>query len=166
MIYKLDGNCIDKCPPEYESKDLYGEKNICSLIMSITDCSNFDKCENDGECSQELGSPICKCKYGFYGKKCEYNQTTLENMRMSLNTNIDSISTIDPLIPLSDQQLTEITNISNLINNIPQLATDKLNKSIANIVFRQIQSMLDGSIPYRDYAFSIADSSLEVKNAL
>ena len=79
MIYKLDGRCISQCPPEYESKVLYGDKNICSLIISHSDCYNLN-CSNDVTCSQELGSPNCKCKEGFYGKNCDYDQYALENM--------------------------------------------------------------------------------------
>ena len=66
IIYKLDGKCISKCPSHYESKDLYGDKNICSLIILNNTCSNSNNCENDGICNKELGSIKCLCKDGFY----------------------------------------------------------------------------------------------------
>ena len=161
----MDGKCISQCPPEYESKNLYGDKNICSLITSNSNCSNVN-CHNDGTCTQELGSPICKCKEGFYGERCDYDQSSLEIMKESLNTNIDTINTINPLIPISDQSLIAINNISSLTKNIPELVTDQLNEIITNIVNQQLQSMISGLLTFQSYAFSIADFSLEIKNKL
>ena len=87
-------------------------------------------------------------------------------MRLSINTNIESINNINPLIPLSEEQLIDIYNINNLIKNVPELATDKLYDAIASIVFQQIQSMISGELTFQNYIFSIADASLGVKNAL
>ena len=67
---------------------------------------------------------------------CEYDQTALENMRLSLNTNIELINKINPLDPLSDQQLSELNSISNLIKSIPELVTDKLNGIITSIAYQ------------------------------
>ena len=164
MIYKLDGNCISQCPAGYESKDLYGEKNICSLIISNLDCSSFE-CEN-GICNQEFGSFVCKCKDGFYGEKCNYDQSAFNTMKESFNTNIESINNINLLNPLAEEQLIEIYNVSNLIKSVSELATDKLNESIASVVYKQIQYMTAGIIPFQNYTFTIADYSVGINNAL
>jgi hypothetical protein len=165
MIYKLDGKCVSECPVEYESKDLFGDKNICSLIIPTSDCSTVD-CENDGACTQKYGTPICLCKEGFYGESCEYDQSALNMMKEYLNTNIQSINNINLLLPLTIQQQNEIYSISNVIKSIPELATDKLNDSIASIVYQQIQYMITEELPFQNYTFTIADYSLGIKNAL
>ena len=87
-------------------------------------------------------------------------------LKESLDNNIKSIERINPLIPLSEQSLYELNNISNLIKSVPELATEALNAKIANIVHQQIESMTSGLFPFQDYIFSMADASLEIKNAL
>jgi hypothetical protein len=165
MAYKLDGNCITECPINYESKDLYGDKNICSLIVTKSNCSNYN-CTSNGKCSEAQGSFICVCNTGFYGEKCEYDQINFDRMKGSLTENIKSIRNIDSNMPLTKQQLDEINKISNLIKSVPELATDEINKIISTIVYNQLLSMLNGSLLFQNYTFSLVDSSLEIKNAL
>ena len=166
MVYKLDGKCMSECPLDYESKDLYGDTNICSLIISKPNCSDLNICKNEGTCSIEIGSQVCNCKDGFYGQKCEYDQIALQNIKISLNTNMNSINEIDPRVVLSDENLIEIYTIGNLIKSIPELATKQLNDSITNIMYRQIQSIIDKNIPFQNYTFYLADLSLGIKNAM
>jgi hypothetical protein len=165
MIYRLDDKCIVKCPSEYDSKDIYQIKNIC-LLRILNLCSNYNKCENDGICSTEFGSPTCICKNGYFGESCESDEIFFERMKISLNTNIKAIIDINPSLALTDQQVADISTISNLIQKFPELATNKINDTIANIVLQQNKYVINGSLPLQDYTFYIADLSLGIKNAM
>ena len=139
--------------------------NICSFTTTKSDCLNT-KCENDGLCSEEQGSPICKCNNDFYGQYCQYDTTAYESMKASLNTKLDSLTKFDPSTAFSSQQLNEIHTISNLIKNIPELATKSLNDRITNLAYQQIQSIIKGTISFQNYTFLLMDLSLGIQNSM
>ncbi|XP_067433862.1 uncharacterized protein [Thunnus thynnus] len=70
-------------------------------IMGVDPCSNV-KCQHNGECVVVSGIAMCKCKYPFYGEKCEesleeYKKNLLEKLEggQSADGFCDSLRLVD-----------------------------------------------------------------------
>ena len=166
--YILDDLCVEKCPPGYLpiSDESLNLTNICIKSNKLIDCSNY--CLNNGICLKTNIPNILTCdcsSTNFYGKRCQYSEEDLNNIKENIDVLINDLSDINyKEQQISYKTISDINDLTVVLTDIPEIDNSKIDEIVKDITNSQLNLVLNNKATANKGLFMLSDSSLTLSS--